>query len=111
MIQNTMQGGAESSSPNCNTGERKAVVLFLAKGNDDLSTSLVFCLDENGAPFRLCNDGGWYIWRNRELRKIGIDSGSIITYKRCKQGFLYSGKTGKMMVSLALPFVRDHALS
>ena len=98
--------GAGTSSLNLNPGERKAVVISLARANDQGHTTAVFCLDENGArnPFRLRNRDGRYIWSNQEARENGIGVGSIISYQRLYQGCLYSGNTGNKVVSLALQF-------
>ena len=98
--------GAGKSSLNLNPDERKAVVISLARANDQGHTTAVFCLDENGArnPFRLRNRDGWYIWSNQEVRGNGIGVGSIISYQTLYQGCLYSGNTGNKVVSLALQF-------
>ena len=99
-----MLASAGPSLPNFNPGERKAVVISLARANDRGDTTVVLCLDKSGMrdPFRLSNQGGRYIWSNQELRDNGIEVGSIISYQSCYRGCLYSGNTGKKVVSLAL---------
>ena len=105
-----MLASAAPSLPNFNPGERKAVVISLARANDRGDTTVVLCLDKSGMrdPFRLSNQGGRYIWSNQELRDNGIEVGSIISYQSCDRGCLYSGNTGKKVVSLALQFVPKH---
>lgn len=107
----TMLGSAKPSSPNFEPG--KAVVISLARADDQRHTTVVFCLDENGArdPFRLRNQDDRLFWANQELRENGIGVGSIISYERCTQcneGCLYLENTRKKVekvVSPALQFV------
>ena len=97
---------ARTSSPNLNAGEQEAVVISRAKANDRGGTAVVFCLslNQNGArnPFRLRNQNDRYIWSTEEIREKGIEDGSIVTYmyQSYNQVFLYSGNTGKKVVSL-----------
>ena len=79
-----MPVGAGISSPNFDPSEQEAVVISLARANDQGHTTLVFCLAESG-PFRLRNQNNRYIWPNQELRENGIDVGSIVTYQRFYQ--------------------------
>ena len=97
----TMSVVAEISSPNLNPSEQEAVIISLARANDQGHTTVVFCLAESG-PFRLRNQNNRYIWSNQELRENGINVGSVVTYQRCYQGCLYTANTGKKEVSLAL---------
>ena len=100
----TMPLGAGISLPNFNPDEQEAVVISLARANDQGHTTAVFCLAESG-PFRLRNQNNRYIWSNHELRENDIDVRSIITYQRFDQCCLYSANTRKKVVSLALQFV------
>ena len=83
-------------------GVQEALVISLARANDEGHTTVVFCLAESG-PFRLRNQNNRYIWPNQELRENGIDVGSIIAYERVNQGcLLHTANTGKKLVSVAL---------
>lgn len=103
--------GSSQSSPELNTPERHAVVLDISRGHDKGFSALVFCLElvwdfQNsvsaypvGHPFRLYNADGKYIWLNQELRNRGIAVGSIISCRKGTEKWVYSGNTGKKMVS------------
>jgi len=96
--------------------ERKAVVICLARANDQGHTSLIFCLSKSGktGPFQLRTRNvrnGRYIWRNQDLRENRIKVGSVITYKRFYHCCLFTGNTGKKVVSLAFHFVPKHGSS
>lgn len=106
-----MSQGAGTS--NLRADELKAVVICLARANDQGNTSLIFCLSRSGktGPFQLRNRNSRYIWRNQDLRENPIEVGSVITYKRFYHYCLFTGNTGKKVVSLAFHFVPKHGSS
>ena len=103
---------SSSSSSLFSPDDGHAVIIALAKANNKRVKSNVYCLEVDGdfqngegyvlgSPFRLHNEDNHCVWVNHWLRERKLQVGSIISYKRCRNGDVrYFDNTGVEMVSL-----------